>query len=504
MSSRARPARRWRTSSASGSASSRRRRPTQTEEELERLSRNRNVLAAVIEAALGAVFLQHGFAAIEDAVVDAFADQIEHALTLARRPQDGPAGAARPHRPSGGLRGDLRRRAAARAPLHVRRGHRRRGARSRRGADEEGGRAGGGRARRSPSSTRQTASSTVAHMPDFAELKQMQSAVWSAGAFEDVAESIHDMHVALVEALDPQPDDRWLDVGSGAGNLAELAAGAGARVTGIDLSPRLVEVAKARAEAGGYDIEYRVGDAEKSRRRGRELRQGDLVRRDDLRSRPRRRGPRARARDPARRAPRLLGLDAGGHGRARCSRCSAPSSRRFRPVPARRSRGDRSSYVHDKLGEAFELSIERRISHFEDESPEHAWEYFAPRFGPVKMMLENLRSRASGRVRKHGARTLRDGAAARRELRRRSRVPARHGHAPLASQRVLPEARPFLASCPPHGRAAPNELRAAPAAAHRGGARFRASRDPRDLRGGRAGRRGRSARARRRAARPQQ
>jgi ribonuclease-3 len=55
--------------------------PTQTADELERLSRNRNVLAAVIEAALGAVFLQHGFAAIEDAVVSAFSDQIEHALT---------------------------------------------------------------------------------------------------------------------------------------------------------------------------------------------------------------------------------------------------------------------------------------------------------------------------------------------------------------------------------------------------------------------------------------
>jgi ribonuclease-3 len=53
----------------------------QTEEELARLARNRNVLAAVIEAALGALFLQHGFAAIEEAVVDAFSDQIEQALT---------------------------------------------------------------------------------------------------------------------------------------------------------------------------------------------------------------------------------------------------------------------------------------------------------------------------------------------------------------------------------------------------------------------------------------
>jgi ribonuclease-3 len=53
----------------------------QPDEELQRLARNRNVLAAVIEAGLGALFLQHGFAVIEDAVVDAFSEQIEHALT---------------------------------------------------------------------------------------------------------------------------------------------------------------------------------------------------------------------------------------------------------------------------------------------------------------------------------------------------------------------------------------------------------------------------------------
>jgi ribonuclease III len=53
----------------------------QTAEELGRLAENRNVLAAVIEAALGALFLQHGFAAIEEPIVDAFSDQIEHALT---------------------------------------------------------------------------------------------------------------------------------------------------------------------------------------------------------------------------------------------------------------------------------------------------------------------------------------------------------------------------------------------------------------------------------------
>jgi len=50
-------------------------------EELERLSRNRNVLAALLEAALGALFLEYGFEKIEDAVVAGFADRIEYALT---------------------------------------------------------------------------------------------------------------------------------------------------------------------------------------------------------------------------------------------------------------------------------------------------------------------------------------------------------------------------------------------------------------------------------------
>jgi len=50
-------------------------------EEIERLAKNRNVLAALLEAVLGALFLEHGFPAIEDAVVNAFAGRIEYALT---------------------------------------------------------------------------------------------------------------------------------------------------------------------------------------------------------------------------------------------------------------------------------------------------------------------------------------------------------------------------------------------------------------------------------------
>jgi ribonuclease-3 len=51
------------------------------EDELDRLVRNRNVLAALLEAALAAAFLEWGFAKVESAVVAAFSDQIDYAAT---------------------------------------------------------------------------------------------------------------------------------------------------------------------------------------------------------------------------------------------------------------------------------------------------------------------------------------------------------------------------------------------------------------------------------------
>jgi ribonuclease III len=50
-------------------------------DEVERLSHNRNVLAALLEAALAALFLEHGFEKIEQPIVKAFAARIDYALT---------------------------------------------------------------------------------------------------------------------------------------------------------------------------------------------------------------------------------------------------------------------------------------------------------------------------------------------------------------------------------------------------------------------------------------
>jgi ribonuclease III len=49
-------------------------------DEVDRLSRNRNVLAALLEAAIAAVYLEHGFELVEPAVVEAFEPRIEYAL----------------------------------------------------------------------------------------------------------------------------------------------------------------------------------------------------------------------------------------------------------------------------------------------------------------------------------------------------------------------------------------------------------------------------------------
>ncbi|HEY6962392.1 MAG TPA: ribonuclease III [Gaiellaceae bacterium] len=50
-------------------------------DEVRRLSTNRNVLAALLEAAIAAAYLEHGFEAIEPAIVEAFDPRIEFALT---------------------------------------------------------------------------------------------------------------------------------------------------------------------------------------------------------------------------------------------------------------------------------------------------------------------------------------------------------------------------------------------------------------------------------------
>ncbi|MEL7156590.1 MAG: class I SAM-dependent methyltransferase, partial [Actinomycetota bacterium] len=53
---------------------------------------------------------------------------------------------------------------------------------------------------------------------------------------------------ALIDLLDLRPGDRVLDVGCGPGRHALALAEAGMAVTGIDISPRFIDLARAAAK----------------------------------------------------------------------------------------------------------------------------------------------------------------------------------------------------------------------------------------------------------------
>jgi len=57
------------------------RHPGGDSEEAARLSGNRNVLAALLEAALAALYLEHGFEMVVETIVETFESRIEYALT---------------------------------------------------------------------------------------------------------------------------------------------------------------------------------------------------------------------------------------------------------------------------------------------------------------------------------------------------------------------------------------------------------------------------------------
>jgi ubiquinone/menaquinone biosynthesis C-methylase UbiE len=97
---------------------------------------------------------------------------------------------------------------------------------------------------------------------DTAEIKRRQRAMWSAGDYPDIATRIQSVADATVEAVDVQDGDTLLDVATGTGNAALVAAQRGARVTGLDLTPELLEVARARAAEAGVEIHFLEGDAE--------------------------------------------------------------------------------------------------------------------------------------------------------------------------------------------------------------------------------------------------
>ena len=73
-----------------------------------------------------------------------------------------------------------------------------------------------------------------------------------------------DQHWGLDEHdLRPLRGKRAVDVGCGAGLLAEPLARLGAEVTALDAAPENIEAARAHAQGQGLEIDYRVGGVER-------------------------------------------------------------------------------------------------------------------------------------------------------------------------------------------------------------------------------------------------
>lgn len=100
-------------------------------------------------------------------------------------------------------------------------------------------------------------------------LRERVVAAWTSGAGAYDLDAGHGL-------LTPEIEDAWLatlrsllgedpveilDVGTGTGFLAVLAAQLEHRVTGIDLTPAMLERARLRADEAGVAVEWHVGDA---------------------------------------------------------------------------------------------------------------------------------------------------------------------------------------------------------------------------------------------------
>jgi SAM-dependent methyltransferase len=85
---------------------------------------------------------------------------------------------------------------------------------------------------------------------------------WGQGRYERVAEQLLPAAEELIEAAAPRPGQQVVDLGTGTGNGALLAAARGAHVIGVDPAERLLSVAAERARERDLDLDLRLGSAE--------------------------------------------------------------------------------------------------------------------------------------------------------------------------------------------------------------------------------------------------
>jgi SAM-dependent methyltransferase len=100
------------------------------------------------------------------------------------------------------------------------------------------------------------------NMNSIDELKMRLKTTWSAGDYEVFSRYMEAEAERFYRRLNVAAGATLLDVGCGAGQLALIAARAGARVTGCDIAANWIARARARAIAEGLAVAFDEGDAE--------------------------------------------------------------------------------------------------------------------------------------------------------------------------------------------------------------------------------------------------
>ncbi len=98
--------------------------------------------------------------------------------------------------------------------------------------------------------------------PDVRAVKERARMMWAAGDYPAFARMIADAGAASARRAGAAPGLRLLDVACGDGNVAILAARAGASVTALDLTPELLAAGRERAARDGVSIDWLLGDVE--------------------------------------------------------------------------------------------------------------------------------------------------------------------------------------------------------------------------------------------------
>src|SRR5215470_9324683 len=98
-------------------------------------------------------------------------------------------------------------------------------------------------------------------MDPFSQFKEAQKQGWAH--FAPIETSTTPPAARLVQYAGVIPGQHVLDVACGTGVVAVTAARAGARVSGLDLTPQLLERARENAQLAHVEIDWREGDAER-------------------------------------------------------------------------------------------------------------------------------------------------------------------------------------------------------------------------------------------------